>query len=299
MRNVVSNSEIPHLWAHKRQPSARNGKDSFYFKDETIFSYGPHFPIAKHLPGGAIAFTRRTSSPTTNGHMNAVRRAIPQGVTVVYVLRPTEPAVSQREAHEKLVEEALKLAAKARKHAESHRAHALRIAEDFNRYADLLGESCRIDTAPITQGDLAALRKSLADADARRQAEAEEAQRQAAVRLADAAQDWRNHGPTQSWQLRSLGVLLRLSADRSQIETSQGAVIPTAEAVALWPLLATLKARGKAHEFSHLGRALGAYRIERFKADGSLIVGCHDIPWAELERMATALDLDVEEAVAA
>lgn len=299
MRNVVTNSEIPHLWAHKRQPSARNGKGSFYFESETIFSYGAHFPIAKHLPGGAVAFTRRTSSPTTNGHMGAVRRAIPQGATVVLVLRPNESALSQLLSHEKLVEEALEKAAKARKYAENHRAHALSVAEDFNRYADLLGESCRIDTAPITQGDLAALRKSLAEAEAWRQAEAKEAQRQAAARLAGAVQDWRNHGPTPSWQLRNLGVLLRLSTDRSQIETSLGATIPAAEAVALWPTLTKLKAHGRAYEFSHLGRALGAYRVERFKADGSLIAGCHDTPWFELERMAQALGLYAKEPVAA
>ena len=45
-KQVFNTGEIPHLWAHKVQASARNAQGNIYFEDETIYSYGPHFPIA-------------------------------------------------------------------------------------------------------------------------------------------------------------------------------------------------------------------------------------------------------------
>src|SRR6266403_280024 len=49
MRHVLTNSEIPHLWAHQTQEHARNGGNgSFYFRGATIYSWGSHFPIATY-----------------------------------------------------------------------------------------------------------------------------------------------------------------------------------------------------------------------------------------------------------
>lgn len=81
MRNVVSNSEVAHLWAQERQQSARNPQDNFYFNRATIYSYGSHFPIAQHyrLNGGdhKILYTTQGYSSTTAKHLNEVSGAIP------------------------------------------------------------------------------------------------------------------------------------------------------------------------------------------------------------------------------
>jgi len=44
-KHVFGTGEIPHLWAHKVQDSARNARGNLYFENDTIFSYGGHFPI--------------------------------------------------------------------------------------------------------------------------------------------------------------------------------------------------------------------------------------------------------------
>src|SRR5205807_8092971 len=41
-RHVFPTGEIPHLWAHKVQPDARNADGNLYFGGDTIYSYGEH-----------------------------------------------------------------------------------------------------------------------------------------------------------------------------------------------------------------------------------------------------------------
>lgn len=80
MKTVFTDtSTIAHLWANQQQSSARNSSDNFYFSDSTIWSYGTHFPIAKHvineLGEYAVLFTTRTYSNTTAKHISVVRQA--------------------------------------------------------------------------------------------------------------------------------------------------------------------------------------------------------------------------------
>ena len=82
-KQVFDTDELPHLWAHRTQDSARNAQGNLYFADGVIYSYGDRFPIAAHVVNkrgqAAILFTTRTYSVTTSRHTRAVRRAIPSG----------------------------------------------------------------------------------------------------------------------------------------------------------------------------------------------------------------------------
>lgn len=76
MKHVFTDiNKVAHLWANQAQDSARNS-GNFYFQGDTIYSYGSHFPIAKHLENKkgekAILFTNRSYSPTTAGHIRTV-----------------------------------------------------------------------------------------------------------------------------------------------------------------------------------------------------------------------------------
>jgi hypothetical protein len=78
------NDQIAHIWighnlSGEGQNNARNPRGNFYFRNETIYSYGSHFPIASFVSNGkrkAIQLTTRTYSPTTFGHVSTVRSAI-------------------------------------------------------------------------------------------------------------------------------------------------------------------------------------------------------------------------------
>ena len=67
-KHVFDTGEIPHLWAHRTQDEARNRQGNLYFTGDTIYSYGSHFPIARHVTNDAgeraVLFTTATYSVT-------------------------------------------------------------------------------------------------------------------------------------------------------------------------------------------------------------------------------------------
>lgn len=87
-RKVYPTSEIAHLWAHQSKPEARNPHGNFYFEGDTIYSYGRHFPIARHIEHNgkkAILFVDHGYSNTTAKHIGEVRGSIPRNVPVFEV----------------------------------------------------------------------------------------------------------------------------------------------------------------------------------------------------------------------
>ena len=78
MKKVVNKQQVAHLWANKLQTEARTPTNNFYFHNDTIYSYGSHFPIAKHIERNGqnkILFTLRSYSHTTSQHIQIVRGA--------------------------------------------------------------------------------------------------------------------------------------------------------------------------------------------------------------------------------
>ncbi len=75
MKQVFNNSEIAHIWAAQQQTEGRTSCGNFYFRNQTVFSYGSHFPIAV-IVGNDVIFTMRSYSNTTAKHIGKVRRAV-------------------------------------------------------------------------------------------------------------------------------------------------------------------------------------------------------------------------------
>lgn len=75
MKQVFNSSEVAHVWATQNQDAGRNSQDNFYFKQGTIYSYGPHFPIAT-IEGNDVFFTLDSYSNTTAKHIGRARRAV-------------------------------------------------------------------------------------------------------------------------------------------------------------------------------------------------------------------------------
>lgn len=91
MKTVFSDiSTVAHLWANKAQGEARNS-GNFFFSGDTIYSYGYHFPIAKHMAGSqgenGVLFTERTYSNTTATHIQVVRQAA-NHLNIIYCFNP-------------------------------------------------------------------------------------------------------------------------------------------------------------------------------------------------------------------
>lgn len=86
MKTVFSDiSTIAHMWANKTQSKAGNGRN-FFYEGDIIYSYGYHFPIAKHVEFNgekAVLFTLQTYSNTTAKHIHVVRQAC-RHLNVIY-----------------------------------------------------------------------------------------------------------------------------------------------------------------------------------------------------------------------
>lgn len=101
-RYVYPTDEIAHLWMHKTQDEARNPQNNFYFNGDTIYSYGSHFPIARHVEhkgNAAVLYTTDSYGPTTGKHLNHVRMAIPGSIPVFRVPDPNRDIKRQLEYH--------------------------------------------------------------------------------------------------------------------------------------------------------------------------------------------------------
>ena len=79
MRKVVDKDMVAHLWANQSQDEARNQGGNFYFRGDTIYSYGSHFRIAKfawHKDKKCILLNSNSYSVTTSAQQHIVRMAI-------------------------------------------------------------------------------------------------------------------------------------------------------------------------------------------------------------------------------
>lgn len=303
MRQVVSPQEVSHLWAHRRQDYATNQGRSFWFRGDTIYSYGTHFPIARHLPNGAIAFTTSSYSISTNRHVSVVRQAIPSHKTLIFVSDVCMVAgMADRHRVQRnataLVEKAANRRSQARR--DDDLADALGLAQNFNEYAEAIGSAERIDEAAYLPAnvDLVALREVLRKQMEERAAVERAAEAATAVRMADSIARWkRGDMGVSSYDIRNAPTALRLStevrggshpADMQVVETSRGASIPVADARRLWPVIQRVMRGERDYE---VGMELGGYQLTKIRRDGSIVVGCHDIGFSEIERIAVLLGL--------
>lgn len=89
----MNNSQVAHLWANKSKTSAKGS--SFYFDGSTIYSYGGHFPIAKHVQISGedwIIFNDSSYSSSTGRHQSLVRYAM---ITTMWDSRTLKVASTQ------------------------------------------------------------------------------------------------------------------------------------------------------------------------------------------------------------
>src|SRR5436190_15215353 len=115
--NGKEKTQIAHLWMNKKQDSARDGRGSFYFKGDTIYSYGAHFPIARHITNKngehAVLMTTRTYSNTTAKHISMVQSAL-HGLVLYVPLGQASTPAEVFEFYKGRIEEMATKAARAR-----------------------------------------------------------------------------------------------------------------------------------------------------------------------------------------
>jgi hypothetical protein len=309
-RKVFPTSEIPHLWFHQTQSDARS-QGNISFDGDTIYSYGSHFPIARHVKSAsgrksAVLFTTRRYSVTTSGHCSSVRQAIPSGTVVFDVPNVRSDSWSGNvidhaanlEHFVKESQDALAKSRRARSSGEWELKAAFGYRETAKAYASFFRVPCpKFDFLP-TGKELKALKAQIAERAERHKASQAQAAERERVRqaerdriemldFAEKSALWRAGNPNVRLPY-SAPALLRIVGD--DVETSKGARVPVTHAIAGLAVVRKIVARGREYVRNGHTIHLGHYAIDKIAADGTLTAGCHVISLAEIEALAPALD---------
>lgn len=295
MRTVYPNREIPHLWAHKTQSRARNAKGTLYFDGATIYSYGNYFPIARHVTnakGASAVFVNPDRySVTTSKHQSMVRASIPPSIPVFNLDPDTTPTRALSE-YGKRLNDAIGKMSRARDNAEWRHRTAIEIRKEalaFCAFYDL-DVSTLPDVPALDSEALAAYKAKEAERNkVKREAyKAKEAERKAMIERACEA--WRNGSADYSMHFYSAPPMLRLTADKAEVETSRGVKVPVDAAKLALELVREVKATGVAWSSPPAERvSIGHFSLDKVDADGTLHAGCHVIPFVEIERFTASV----------
>jgi len=293
IRTVHGNGMVAHLWAHESQQHARNSKGTLFFRDNTIFSYGEHFAIARIVRSGqqvAVLFNSRRYSVTTSQHQNmawsAAQHISPKfTVPSVHGRGRWDDEINHDEnlAHYRTAIDntALKLC-RSRKYKDYAASHLESLVNEANEYATFFGLPQRF-AAPSDEAVTKAIRESR-DAERKRAEEEQHRRAEALEHAKEAIAKWKAGEDIRlPWAVHE--VFLRVKGNVMQ--TSKGAEVPLAHAVRLLPLIRS----GTAYKHNGHTEHVGHFRIDEVDKQGNVRVGCHFIKREEIERIATQLGL--------
>jgi hypothetical protein len=182
------------------------------------------------------------------------------------------------------VQNLLRKASTAKARKDSYLGDALKQVKDFNTFAEWNNSELRID-APVTNPDALKQIAIAVKADtAKRNAAIKERQRLDKLSREERLAEWRKGADV--YLPYSNDVYLRING--TDIQTSKGARIPVSETPLIWGMVQRKK------EWKP-GNPIGVYQLTKIRADGSIVVGCHDIAFSELEYIARELGYVVTE----
>jgi hypothetical protein len=289
MKHVVSSSEVPHLWAHQSQDSARNGNDTLYFRGATIYSYGSHFPIASFVEtpdqSRVIYFTTETYSVTTARHISMVRHSLPGYLPVFNVpldqgFYRKEPAYFAGTYRDRIKEASENVARSRNQNLREYRYETLcELVKEANRYC----ETFKLSETFMVPTDFDELKKELSRIAAEKRSEEKARQAETLRKNSEAIEQWckglRSELP---WNIET--VYLRIEGD--EMVTSKGARVPLSHAVALLETIEhCIETRTPYKRNGHTIR-IGFYTVDSIDTDGNLRAGCHSILWSQISRIA-------------
>jgi hypothetical protein len=278
---------VAHLWANRAQSDARNGRGNLYFHNETIYSYGSHFPIARWVnfkgKPSVVFLTVSRYSNTTTGHISIVCAAIPPGFDVFEVpevqgLNHKANLKSYRERIDKLALRASRARISAKWYADKCRE----LCAEANKYAKLFKLKARFKV-PNNKA-LGEICRKARNADRRYAAKLKRAKAARLAELAPQAEQW-NRGERDSMSFEWPDVMLRVRGSR--LQTSKGAAVDLESAKRLLPLIRA----GKVWKRNGEQIAVGDFQLDSIDEAGNVEIGCHLVKRAEIDRIAAQLGL--------
>ena len=301
-RAVYPTREVPHLWIHETQESARNAQDNVSFKGDTIYSYRE--PIARIIhnrrKGKVVLEREETFSVTTSGHQSSMRSSIPSDMPVF-----TVPSIDAKVDHKRnlrsyqyKIDKAVLAAKRARKRSVDHVRSATSAATEGDSYAQYFNLKTR-----FVIPELPGMAEKIQEQTERNQIEAEryaeqwkrrdeinkQQRREAQEKfITEDLPAWRNgeknhiHFP---WEFPTA---LRVVGD--QVQSSKGASVPVEHVRKVVPVVRSIQ-EGNRRAYVANGHTihLGHYSLNSITQDGTVTIGCHVIPFSEVDLIGQQL----------
>lgn len=319
---MPSHSQVAHLWsnqsASRSQTPASRGSN-MYFEGDTIFSYGRHFAIAKHVNNRkgvpAVLFTQRDYSKTTSKHKSDVRSALNGLACHVFYVSQVDTFDHTSESEWKseflrVANDAAKLVAKAKRARSTglwYLEHARQMLERMEEARSFFGIRSKVPTfEAIGPGsDWVAKIQAKAEATAKREAaERKRAQarrdEQQRIEHAEAQVDlalWLDGGNVRlpycvqedehgSAYLRTRQADARIDNRGQYVQTSRGAEVPFDDAVRAFRFVKLCRMTGRAWQAHGHSIIVGSFAFRTVTAEGNAQVGCHFLTWERMSEWA-------------
>jgi flagellar biosynthesis regulator FlaF len=281
----MNNSQIAHAFMNRQVIKSSN--KNMYYDSDTLYSYGSHFHLAKFFEVGAKKYlfvnTNRYSNSTSK-HQGHVRYAVNRSIVdqVFYIPFPENKIYNLDIAIPKIILSLLgstkkcfntQLKARSNDYQYQSAIDYLNTAHKvYIEFIDLF-ESSFIQTYLNLKDELIDLQsvviQKLETINANKQAKkAKEAQTNG-----EKLERWIKH--KFNGQIYGLNPALRLSKDKSHIETSHGAKVPLNEGI---EALTDLRS-GK----DLIGRKIGGFTVNSVTLD-FIVVGCHKISFESVNK---------------
>lgn len=286
---MATHDQVAHNWAHRTGRAHRGF--NMYHDDETVWSYGPHFPIARHVTdrngNACVLFTTRDYSISTTDHKSKVSRAIPEWVPVHCVNDVTamgKPA--QRDNYRAMVKARERLLAKASR-ARAWKAYLLEYSEEMRGHINAYTKAFRLGFREIPYSE--EIHNEIAAARAATERKEDE-------RNATQIQEWERRRP--AWEAgenvklpHHREILVRVKGE--EVQTSWGAVVPLHEALRVLRFAKECADKQRPLVSQDDQFRVGCYPLDRIDADGTIHAGCHHIPLANALRAAKLAGIEI------
>ncbi|CAB4185536.1 hypothetical protein UFOVP1492_42 [uncultured Caudovirales phage] len=302
-------AQVAHHWAHQSLPrnikdhfEASNASRNFYYSGTIIYSYGRHYPIADLLPDKkghpkTVLFEAVPyPSQQTHGHRGMVKSAIPSDWQIIEVVMgkdywsPSGPDIpGNLEFYFNKVTELAKLQARARTRDYSPEINRWgKEAKKFIAYFKPKKALYKkyLEAYNASETFTASVASSLVEETAKQRERRKERQQEAVETLvgwyAGVASD-----NALSCVLKDYSDV-RLRRDGEMIYTSKGFRVDLQQSKSLFRLMHSKKAHllEVTPEEGVVDSSGTSWKISRLNADGSLIVGCHNVSYEEAEALA-------------
>jgi hypothetical protein len=282
-----SNSELSHVWANDPDPSIGKSANSMSCHNGKLYSYST---CIGQIINDTVIYNTASYSVTTSKQQGYMQSATSHYSKKIYLDIPRRGLDSlvfnQRDFEEIVIKpnankanDLLVKASRSKKYATLYSGQAFSIIKNLEKYALFTGlfYSCP-DIDDLQELAIKADKEAKALEKIRR-AERIKEQEEALI-------NWRK-----GEDVRNRFEITALRIKEDQIETTKGARIPLDHAIKFWGLIKSWHEKGVSYVKDHHSIHLGNYSVNRFE-NGILTVGCHSIPYSEIENIAHQLRLN-------